>query len=169
MNAFLEKNATRRNILILIVLMVIMEILFSVILPKGEHAKSLDTQFVYNADDAYEIMGNYTDSMRHTYILGEVTLDLIFPIIYTLLFSFLIFFLFKNTTLALFPLIQMIFDYLENTGIVIMLSAWPNKLMGLASATSVFSLIKWTLAGLTILLIFVGLVRRMIFRNKRSE
>ena len=166
MNSFLQKHATWKSILILMgIMMCFMFLFFPQFLPKGEYARSLDTEYFYNAEDAYDIIGNYTDSMRRTYILGELTLDLVFPVIYTLIFSFLIFMLFKNATLALFPLIQMIFDYLENTGIVIMLSAWPHKIMWLAGTTSVFSMIKWGLAGVSTLIIMVGLVRFVIKRK----
>ena len=141
---------------------------FPQFLPKGKHAVMIDTEMAYNAEDAYEIIGNYTDSMRQRYIYGEVTLDLVFPVIYTLLFSFLIFFLFKSPKLALFPFIQLIFDYLENTGIVIMLLTWPNKIMWLASVTSVFSMIKWVLAGVSIILILSGIIRFLIKHQKVS-
>jgi hypothetical protein len=170
MNNFIQKYATGKNILILMGIMLLFEfVFFPQFLPKGEHARSLDTQIAYNADDAYEIIENYSDNMRQRYIYGEVTLDLVFPVIYTLLFSFLIFFLFKNPKLALFPFMQLIFDYLENTGIVIMLSAWPNKMVWLATTTSVFSMIKWGLAGVGSILIFVGVVRFIIKRGKSNS
>ncbi len=140
---------------------------FPQFLPKGEHAVMIDTEMAYNAEDAYEIIGNYTGNMRQRYILGEITLDLVFPVIYTFLFSFLIFFLYKNATLALFPFLQMIFDYLENTGIVIMLSAWPEKIMWLATATSIFSMVKWVLVGMTSLIVLLGAVRFVILRNRK--
>ena len=168
MRTFIQKYASWKNILILMGIVLLFQFLwFPQFLPKGEHAVMLDTEMAYNAEDAYGIIGNYTDNMRQRYILGEITLDLVFPIIYTLLFSFLIFFLYKNATLALFPFLQMIFDYLENTGIVIMLSAWPGKIMWLASLTSVLSAIKWTLVGITSLVVFVGAIRFVILRNKK--
>lgn len=166
MRTFIQKYATWKSILILMGIMLLFEFLwFPQFLPKGENARSLDTEIAYNAEDAYEIIGNYTGTMRQRYILGEITLDLVFPMIYTLLFSFLIFFLFKNTTLALFPFLQMIFDYLENTGIVIMLSAWPNKMMWLATTTSVFSMVKWGLAGVSSLIVLLGVVRFILKRG----
>ncbi len=166
MRTFITKYTSWKSILILMGLMLLFEfVFFPQFLPKGEHARSLDTEIAYNADDAYEIIENYTDSMRQRYIYGEVTLDLVFPVIYTLLFSFLIFFLFKNTRLALFPFIQLIFDYLENTGIVILLSAYPNKIMWLATTTSVFSMVKWVLVGVTALIVLLGAVRFVIKRR----
>ncbi len=167
MRTFIQKTATWKNILILMGIMLLFQFLFfPALLPGGEHAVLLDSELGYRANEAYEVIGHYSDSMRRTYILNEVTLDLVFPVIYTLLFSFLIFFLFKNITLAFFPFIQLLFDYLENTGIVIILSAWPNKLMWLATATSVFSMIKWVLAGITILIILVGGVKFFLIHKR---
>ena len=163
MRSFIQKYATWKSILILLGIVLLFQFLwFPRFLPKGEHAVMIDTEMAYNAEDAYEIIGNYTDNMRQRYILGEITLDLVFPVIYTFLFSFLIFFLYKNATLALFPFLTLFFDYLENTGIVIILSAYPNKIMWLATITSVISLIKWSLVGIISLAVFVGAVRFVI-------
>jgi hypothetical protein len=159
MKPFFQTHATRRNILILIGMMLIIEILFGVILPKGENARMIDTAFVTSGSAIYEIIGNYDAGMRQAYIWGAVTLDLIFPIVYFLLFAFLLFAVWKNAKLAIIPLLQMIFDYLENAGVVTMLSIWPDKLDWLASVTVVFSLIKWGLAGITVILIIIGTIR----------
>ncbi|MEA3392759.1 MAG: hypothetical protein U9Q91_07245 [Candidatus Marinimicrobia bacterium] len=169
MRTFIQKYATWKSILILMGIVLLFQFLwFPQFLPKGEHAVMLDTEMTYNAEDAYEIIGNYTNNMRQRYILGEITLDLVFPVIYTFLFSFLIFFLYKNTTIALFPFLQMIFDYLENTGIVILLSAYPNKIMWLATATSIFSMIKWVLVGMTSLIVLLGAVQFVVKRRKTT-
>lgn len=166
MHTFIAKYATWKSILILMGIMLCFQfVFFPQFLPKGEHAVMIDTEMGYTAEDAYEIIGNYTDNMRQRYILGEITLDLVFPFIYTFLFAFAIYFLTKNPTLALFPFLQLIFDLLENTGIVIMLSAWPNKIMWLAMVTSGFSMIKWALVGITSLVVFVGVIRFVIKRR----
>jgi hypothetical protein len=159
MKPFFQTHATRRNILILIGLMLIIELLFGVFLPKGENARMIDTSFVTSGTAVLEIIDQYDAGMRQAYIWGAVTLDLIFPIVYFLLFAFLLFAVWKNAKLAIIPLLQMIFDYLENAGVVTMLSMWPDKLDWLASVTVVFSLIKWGLAGITVILIIIGTIR----------
>jgi len=166
MRSFIQKYATWKSILILMGIVLLFQFSwFPQFLPKGKHAVMIDTEMGYTAEDAYEIIGHYTDNMQQRYILGEITLDLIFPIVYTLLFAFLIFFLHKDPTLALFPFLTLFFDYLENTGIVIILSAWPNKIMWLATATSIFSMIKWVLVGISIILILLGIIRFLIKRQ----
>ena len=165
MHTFLQKRATPRNILILIILMLIFEILFGLFLPKGDNARMIDTSFVTDGTAIYEIIDNYDADLRQAYIWGAVTLDLVFPVIYFMLFSFLLFAVWKNAKLAIIPLLQMIFDYLENASVVTMLSVWPNKLEWLASVTVVFSLIKWALAGVTTLIIIIGGIRFIIKRK----
>ena len=169
MKPFLQTYATRRNILILIGLMLVMEILFGVFLPKGENARMIDTSFVTSGTAIYEIIENYDAGMRQAYIWGAVTLDLIFPVVYFLLFSFLLFAVWKNAKLAIIPLLQLIFDYLENASVVTMLSIWPDKLDWLASTSVIFSLIKWSLAGITVVLIIIGGIRFRILRNMNNK
>ena len=165
MKLFLQHHATRRNILILIGLMLVVEILFGVFLPKGDNARMIDTAFVTSGTAVVEIIQHYDAGMRQAYIWGAITLDLIFPVVYFLLFSFLLFAVWKNAKLAIIPLLQMIFDYLENASIVTMLSVWPEKLDWLASATVAFSLIKWGLAGISVILILIGIIRYLIKRQ----
>ena len=168
MRTFIQKTASWKNILILMGIMLLFEFFFfPALLPEGEHAVLLDSELGYRGGEVYEVIEHYSDSMRRTYILNEVTLDLVFPFIYTFLFAFAIFLLYQRPTLALFPFLAMIFDYLENTGIVIMLSAWPNKLLWLATVTSVFSMIKWSLVGLSTLIILVGGVRFLVKQKNK--
>jgi len=168
MKTFLQKHTTPRNILILIVLLVIIEILFGVFLPKGDNAQMIDISGVSTGKAVYEIIEKYDDSIRQGYIIGALTLDLIFPIVYTLLFAFLLFLFWGKSKLAILPLLQMIFDYLENGSVVIMLSAWPTRLEWLASTTVIFSMIKWALAGITSVLIIVGGIRFLIKRRAKQ-
>ena len=169
MRTFIQKTATWKNILILMGIMLLFQFLFfPALLPGGEHAVLLDSELGYRANEAYEVIGHYSDSMRRIYILNEVTLDLVFPFVYTFLFAFAIYLLYQRSTLALFPFLAIIFDFLENTGIVIMLSAWPNKFMWLATCTSIFSMIKWSLVVISTLIILVGGVKFLVKQKKTN-
>jgi hypothetical protein len=161
MKTFIREHASNRNIIILLILLILFQVLFTHLLPQGEHAVMLDTRLFYNAGSAYEIIDHYTDAMRRGFILGEVTLDLIFPPVYTLLLIFLLYRLFKNTNIALFPVSILVFDYLENTGIVLMLVKYPQKYIFIAGASAVFSAMKWLLLMLTLLFFAAGLFPRL--------
>lgn len=174
MKAFLRKHASKRNILILLALFLLFQqVLFPHLLPKGEHAIMLDTQLFYSAERAAEIMNNYTNDIRRGFITGTLTLDLIFPWIYTLLLSFLFVRFFKNPTIALSPFLILIADYLENTGIVIMLLAHPQKFPTLTAVTALFSGIKWALLFIISALLLFGIVKKtwqyFLLRNNNRQ
>lgn len=82
--------------------------------------------------------------MRRGFIVGELTLNLVFPWIYTLFFAFVLAILFKGTKIVLFPMPMLIFDYLENAAIVFLLirylqefSAFARGLFGVKKGTPV--------------------------------
>jgi hypothetical protein len=172
MKRFIRENAGNRNIIILLILVLLFQqVLFTHLLPKGEHAVMLDTLLFYSAEDAYEIIGNYSPEMRRGFIIGELTLDLIFPLIYAMLFSFLLARLFGGKKIILFPFLMLIFDYLENAAIVIMLLSYPQKFLALGTMAAVFSAIKWMLLPVIILLLLIGVIikiRQYLLKRKSS-
>lgn len=174
MKAFLRKHASNRNILILLALFLLFQqVLFPHLLPEGEHAIMLDTQLFYSTERAAEIINNYTNDMRSGFITGMLALDLIFPWIYTLLLSFLFVRFFKNSIIALSPFLILIADYLENAGIVIMLSAYPQKFTALTVLTALFSGIKWALLFIISALLLFGIVKKtrqyFLLRNHNRQ
>ena len=167
MKHFLEKHSTRKNILILLGIVLIIEVLFGILLPKGDNAIMIDMAGSTSSVRIYEIIANYDADMKQAYITGAFTLDLIFPIAYFLLFALLLFTYWKKTWMIFLPLMQAICDLCENTGIVIMLRSWPEQLTGLANTIVIVSWLKWGLAGITVTLIMIGLIRSVI--NKRRN
>ncbi len=166
MQKFLKKNSNRKNILILLGVVVIIEILFGVFMPKGDNAVMIDMAGSTSSAGIYEIIENYEEGMGQSYIIMALTLDLIFPIAYFLLFAFLLFTYWDKAWMVFLPFFQAIFDLCENTGIVIMLRALPERLYGMANAVVVFSWLKWGFAAITIVLILTGIIRKRV--NNRS-
>lgn len=167
MLAFIQKHASWKNVLILLGIMLCFYFLFfPVFLPKGEHALLLDSELGYRGGEVYEIIGNYSDSMRRTYVLNELTLDLVFPFVYTFLFAFVICLLYRRPFPALIPFLALAADLLENAGLVILMSAWPKQLLWLAITTSRISGLKWALAGTNLVIVAAGAVYFLITRKK---
>lgn len=163
MEHFIRKHANAKNIILLLILLLLFQqVLFKHLLPQGEHALMLDTQFFYSAEDAYDIIGNYSEAMRHAFMIGELTLDLVFPWIYTLLFAFLFAVLFKGAKIVLFPFLMLIFDYLENAAILFLLIRYPQEYSGMAAMAAVFSAIKWILLPMILLLLLAGIFRKIL-------
>ncbi len=159
MYRFFAAYSVPKNILFLLgVVLLFRFVLFPGLLPEAE---MLDMRLFYTAEEAYEIIDDYRADVRRGFIVSALTLDLIFPFAYSFFFSFLTFFLFKKTLPALFPFSAMFFDYLENAGIVILLTQYPQKIMFLATLTGIFTALKWILLVCTMIILAAGCVRKI--------
>jgi len=131
----------------------------------------IDLQFFYTPEKVYGMVASYSEEVRASYRLFELTGDIIYPIVYTLFFSLFITWLFQRgfasnsrmQTLNVVPFGGWLFDLLENLGIVTMLSIHPSTPAALAWISAIFTLVKWLFAGATIILILIGLA--MALRN----
>lgn len=98
------------------------------------------------------------------YGISALTLDLIFPLIYTAwlwiaLGSLIEPLGFKSTRIAWLkyaPLITLAADLLENAGIVVLILSYPAKLVVLARAASIFTLLKWESLSFSLILLIAG-------------
>lgn len=126
----------------------------------------LDLQFFSTPEKMYGMIQSYGEAGRAFYRSVELTVDILYPIIYALAFGLLISWLFQRgfkpesrmqkwNTL---PLGAWLFDLLENLGIASMLSAFPAQMTAMAWLTTLFTMVKWLFAGGSMLLIVVGLV-----------
>ena len=137
----------------------------------------LDLMFYYTPAEAFDMISQYGDAGRAFYRNVELTADIIYPVIYTIFYGVLISWLFnrafkpdsKMKKLNVMPVGAWLFDLLENTGIVSMLSVFPTQPAIIAWATMAFGLIKWTFAILSIVLSLVGLVMALKNGFKKQE
>jgi hypothetical protein len=165
----------------LILALLALEVLFNaIILPNAQAILEtasggtgpIDLQFFYTPEKAYTMVAAYGDAGRATYRTIELTIDILYPIVYTLFFSLLITWLFqrgfaadsKLQRLNVVPFGALLFDLLENTSIVAMLSLYPSTPTILAWLATIFTMLKWGFAGASILLVVAGLV--MATRNR---
>ena len=126
----------------------------------------LDLMFFSSPEKTFAMIERYGEFGRPFYRNVELTVDIIYPIIYMLAFGLLISWLFqrgfksdsKMQKLNVFPIGAWFFDLLENLGIVTMLSMWPSQPSVLAWLTTIITMIKWVFAGGSMVLIVVGLV-----------
>jgi hypothetical protein len=132
----------------------------------------IDLLFFYTPAEVFSMVDSYGEDGRASYLTHELTIDVIYPIVYTLFFALLITWLFQRgfspgsrmQKLNVVPFGAFLFDMLENVCIMIMLSAHPSQPVIVAWLGTVFTMIKWLFAVATILLILTGLV--MALRNK---
>ena len=144
--------------------------------PEGS-VPPIDLAFHYTVVEVYGWIEAYGPAGRQRYMMGEMTLDVVYPIIYTCLFVGLIgYFLGMNEpsgdqeesmagwiqNLVLLPPVIFLFDMLENTGIVTMLSNYPEVLAEVAGLTAWATSIKWSFAALVIAVTLLLAIRKVV-------
>lgn len=132
----------------------------------------LDLMLFANPEKIFGMIERYGEFGRPFYRGVELTVDIIYPIVYLFFFGLLISWLFQRgfaSTSAMrkyniMPLGAWFFDLLENIVVVILLSVFPSQPTALAWLLVLINTVKWAFAGASILLILVGLL--MAARNK---
>ena len=161
-DAFIIKYSTIKITLILLALFFgFAFIVFPKFSPSDTNVKPLDIQYFYHSNDVYNTLDQFSASELKLYAISEATNDTIYPIIYTCMLCFALFLLYKNLTLAKAPLIVMLLDYIENTGIIILIKNYPKHLDGFANFIGLISGLKWSAALVVVIIIFVGLLNNL--------
>jgi hypothetical protein len=168
---YLIRTASGRILIILFVVFilttsVIFPLVSSLIEDPAGELESIDTKLYYSPAEFYEIIEPYGDQGRRVYALSHLTADVLFPLVYAFFFGLLIAFFFQRAfpvdswvqRLNLVPFGLLIFDLIENLGVVILLLAYPTQMVGLAHLTGLVTSVKWILAGITVALPLAGLV-----------
>ncbi len=160
------KYANLVNTLILLAIFALFSLVIFPALNNKSNITPLDLQYFYSADKAYNTIAQLTPQERAQYIITECTADVVYPIVYTLLLSFTLFLLYHKLWLVKMPLFIFLFDYIENSCIIILLYKYPTELNTLATLTGFLSGIKWVLVLIIVLIAFVGLLnslRKLVF------
>ena len=71
--------------------------------------------------------------------------------------------------LRFLPFVVWASDYAENTGIVLLLLSYPQRLDTVAWITSFFSTVKWSLGVASLTLIVIGLAVWLIKRKSGGD
>lgn len=99
----------------------------------GQEVIPLDSRFSYNYDEVKNVFDRLGSEGRNTYRFVIAKVDMVFPIVYGALFILVLAWLLKKLIgkesgwilLALFPLIGILFEYLENFNTLSMLDRYP--------------------------------------------
>lgn len=166
------------NGLIILILMALLMVFnhflfpyFTVHFGPGEGMPLLDTLFGFRPDQAHYLLSSYGEAGRQGYITTLAVVDSLYPFVYGGLMALSMSWILKMTgfqgtplqKLNLLPVTAMLFDFLENAGILSLLTQFPQKIPFLAGFTSIMGMAKWVLVILSILIIigmaFWGLIR----------
>jgi S1-C subfamily serine protease len=161
----------------------------------------LDLQFGASPDEIQRLIFSYGPVGRARYRWFALTIDMIYPLVYSLFLAGLISALYRvegrwNMTSAgkpmggkpasavsshppssssspdrrilvrlnLVPAAALIFDMLENTGVAVLLTAYPAMLVGPARAVTVFTAAKWVSVAVAVGLVVLGALRLVFLR-----
>ncbi|GAB2781982.1 hypothetical protein GCM10027275_27220 [Rhabdobacter roseus] len=141
----------------------------------GKPLGPIDLTFGFDPARTLRMVADYGPAARAYYTLIELTTDLVYPIVYSLLWAVVLTLLFRGKAykpfgwIALLPFISLLFDYLENATIVGLLTTYPNQSVALAVLCELFKLAKWLTFGGVISLVLYGLVRLMVTQWRTSS
>ncbi len=126
----------------------------------------LDLMVFATPQKIFGMIERYGEFGRPFYRSVELTVDIVYPLVYLFFFGLLISWLFQRAyapdssmrKLNIMPVGAWIFDLLENIFIVILVSIYPSQPVALAWILILLTTTKWLFAGASILLILIGLV-----------
>lgn len=164
----IDRWASGRLVLALILAFVVFEAVTLPILQRspGGDIEPLDARFFYTPQDAYITIGAYGNA-RPSWIGAYLTWDIVNPLLYTLVFSLAISWLFRRAfeskswirNLNIVPVGAGLFDLLENLCIVILMATYPAEHAFVAWMTTLCTMSKVSLLGVSTLLILTGLIK----------
>jgi len=133
----------------------------------GYQTTVLDSHFYTPPQDVYRYFSDLGAPGRQLYAISEVTLDILYPLLYGIFLSLLIAWLCSRLFpassrlrwLPLLPLAGALADLGENLSITALLLAYPSQLPWLIYLANLFGLLKWAavLSSLALILLGAGL------------
>jgi len=141
--------------------------------------RSLGTSFGFDQADIHAFLSARSKEMITAYITFNQVWDVLFGVIYGLMYVVWVSVLLKPLShkvggLNLVPFLQVLFDWLENYQLALLANQYLNDGMispANAQLASVFSMFKWACASLTYTLILIGIIlmiRRAVKRKNHQ-
>ncbi len=134
----------------------------------------LDLQFGFTPEFAHAVLAGYGEYGRQGMMLFTGIVDTVYPLVYGSFLALLIsrFKIKSNASsnnfkiINLIPFIAVLFDFLENTGILIMIQYYPQQMIPIAWGTSVAGMFKWIFLGCSVLILLFFLIKSLIHWRK---
>ena len=139
--------------------------------------RSLGTSFGFDQADIHAFLSARSKEMITAYITFNQVWDVLFGVIYGLMYVVWVSVLLKPLShkvggLNLVPFLQVLFDWLENYQLALLANQYLNDGMispANAKLASVFSMFKWACASLTYTLILIGIILMIRRALKRKN
>ena len=166
MRDLLTQFSTNRNMFILFVLFLGFNLWLLPSMMPGE--KPLDLEFFYTAEEAYARIERFSPEIRDGYRMGLMISDMLYPLVYSALFSFAVFRLWQNEKLAFLPLFILLFDVIENICIINILDLYPEKSFIWGTLAGFSTAVKWIFSVITILIVLIGIAKKLLLKKRFS-
>lgn len=125
----------------------------------------------YSYAQAIKLLTSLGAEGRNAYLSIQLPLDFIYPGLFAVSYALLITWVFKHYLpidskfyfIAFIPIIAGVFDYLENTTIIMMLNSFPDISENIVTISSLFTIVKSVATSLffvTLILSFIVFFRR---------
>jgi hypothetical protein len=180
---FIDENSSGRNVLVFLILSTSIYILMlTITIPQimaiTGGIKILDMMPTgYSPKYVNELMLTLGENGRHLYLYHQIPLDMVYPLLFGISNTLIIIYLLKKAQifnnnliyLGIIPIIAGVMDYSENTGIIMILTDYPNNPDILSKVTNVFSVIKstFTIMYFVVLLVLLCVLAiRRLFRAR---
>lgn len=110
--------------------------------------------------------GSHGDAGRAFFLTFTSTADMPYPTIYSIFFSLLLTASFRRgfaagsrfQLLNLVPYGAMLFDWLENTSLPILLANYPSRIQAVAQFSYTRTTLKWSIGIVSIIILVIGFV-----------
>lgn len=139
-------------------------------------ANILDFEFGFSSAEANSIVTALGEQGRSFYLTKIIPIDFVFPVTYMLCYAGWIARLAKNTMpmkgakrLLILPLLAMLFDWLENAGVIMILTQYPGIPEGAVALASTAGMIKFTFTLCSMVTIMVLLVMSLLKRRIKNK
>ena len=137
-------------------------------------ANILDLELGYTYDEAYQILTALGTEGRIFYLTKIIPIDFVFPFIYMLFFTSWIALLIKHITdkkwckyLLFVPVFAMLFDWIENMSIIVLLHSYPNLSAWAVFTASTVGILKMILSMGSIAIIGILIVIFIVKRIRK--
>ena len=163
----LTQYLSQTKVLIFLTIMFFVNLAWFQTLPFDTRLYMLDTYFAFNHEDIVRIVEAIGDSGRSAYVKAMYTIDLAFPIIYTLLSLGVMNKLYTSELLYLLPIVLFTTDILQNiqTAILMTYSSANDIYIEQIVLASFTNQLKWSLAFLMISIIVILTLKKIIFKR----
>lgn len=175
---FLETRASLRIVVILMMVIIpINALLYPLInqeIAKESGLGRVDNLFFFTPNLLFERVQAYGPDGRQAYLFSITAMDFLYPILYALLFSFILTLVLRAgfspekplRGMQLFPFGMLVFNYLENIAIAVILLLYPAQPILLAWIASAATTLKWCFSIFSAFALLIGIGRLLMVFSK---